>query len=44
LPSIPKKRPAITKIYTRIASKGAVSYSGFLNWVHNALAARYAKK
>jgi len=44
LASIPKQRPAITKIYTRIAANGAVSYAGFLNWVHHALAARYNKK
>ena len=44
LSSIHKQRPAISKIYARIASKGTVSYSGFLNWVHHALAAKYNKK
>ncbi len=44
LSSMPKQRAATEKIFVRISKDGAVGYSGFLNWVHIALAARYTKK
>lgn len=44
LSSMPKQRSATGKIFARISKDGAVSYGGFLSWIHHALAAKYVKK
>jgi hypothetical protein len=41
---MPKQKVAQSKIFSRINVKGSVNYGGFLNWVHNALAAKYQQK
>lgn len=44
LSSMPKQKTAISRIFVRISKDGSVGYAGFLNWVHQALAAKYVKK
>ena len=44
LASIPKEKSTVASIFDRVKGNAeTVSYAGYLNWIHRALAAKYKK-